>query len=82
MLRISDFIKIMNLNYYFSSRHVRKKFLSVYFVVLGNLADLCLTWTWFLVISGNPSSKCQRVWIQIRPTFNTSICTELKELTS
>ena len=38
---MSDSIKMMNLNYYFSSRHVRKKhfsfkFLSVYFVVLGN----------------------------------------------
>ena len=66
----------MNLNYYFSSRHVRKKhfsfqLLSVYFVVLGNLTDLLLTW--FLMISGNPSSKCQRVWLLNRRTFDTSI---------
>ena len=52
------------------------------FVVLGYLTDLCLTWTWFLMILGNPSSKCQRVWLQIRPTFDTSICTELKGLVS
>ena len=52
-------------------------------MALGNLTDLCLiTWTWFLMISGNPSSKCQRVWPQIRPTFDTSICTELKGLIS
>ena len=51
-------------------------------MVLGNLTDLCLTWTRFLVISGNLSSKCQRVWIQIRPTFNTRIFTELKKLIS
>ena len=52
-------------------------------MALGNLTDLCLiTWTWFLMISGNPSSKCQRVWLQIRPTFDTSICTELKGLIS
>ena len=87
MLRISGFIKIMNLNYYFSSRHVSKKpfsfqFLSVHFVVLGYLTNLCLTWTWFLMISGNLSSKCQRVWLQIRPTFDLSICTELKGLIS
>ena len=49
-------------------------------MVLGNLTDLCLTWTWFLMISGNPSSKCQRVWPQIRPTFDISICTKLKGL--
>ena len=30
------------------------------------------------MILGNLSSKCQRVWLQIRPTFDTSICTELK----
>ena len=41
-----------------------------------------LFWTWFLMISGNPSFKCQRVWLQIRPTFDTSICTELKGLIS
>ena len=29
MLRISDYIKMLNLNYYFSSRHVRKKNTSV-----------------------------------------------------
>ena len=29
------------------------------------------------MISGNPSSKWQRVWLQIRPAFDTSICTEL-----
>ena len=54
------------------------------FVVLGTfyLTDLCLTWTWFLLISRNPSSKCQRVWLQIRPTFDTSICTKLKGLIS
>ena len=46
-------------------------------MVLGNLTDLCLTLAWFLMISGNPSSKCQRVWLQIRPTFDTSICTKL-----
>ena len=34
------------------------------------------------MISGNPSSKCQRVWLQIRPTFDTSICSELKGLIS
>ena len=34
------------------------------------------------MISGNPSSKCQRVWLQIRPTFDTSICTKLKGLVS
>ena len=52
-------------------------------MALGNLTDLCLiTWTWFLMISGNPSSKCQRVWLQIRPTVDTSICTELKGLIS
>ena len=51
-------------------------------MVLGNLTDLCLTWTWFLMSSGNPSSKCQRVWLQIRPTFDTSICTELKGVIS
>ena len=34
------------------------------------------------MISGNPSSKCQRVWLHIRPTFDTSICTELKGLIS
>ena len=34
------------------------------------------------MISGNPSSKCQRVWLQIRPAFDTSICTELKGLIS
>ena len=79
--------KIMNLNYYFSSRQVRKK-LSVssssqyIFVVLGYLTDLRLTLAWFLMISGNPSSKCQIVWLQIRPTFDTSICTELKGLIS
>ena len=28
-------------------------------MVLGDLTDFCLTWTWFLMISGNPSSKCQ-----------------------
>ena len=51
------------------------------FCGLGNLTDLCRTWTWFLMISGNPSSKRhQRVWFQIRPTFDTSICTELKGL--
>ena len=90
MLRISDFIKkIMNLNYYLSSRHVRKKALQFLvplsiFCGLGTfyLTDLCLTWTWFLMISGNPSSKCQRVWLQIRPTFDTSICTKLKGLFS
>ena len=32
------------------------------------------------MISGNPSSMCQRVWLQIRPTFDISICTELKGL--
>ena len=32
------------------------------------------------MISGNPSSKCQRVWLQIRPTFDISRCTELKGL--
>ena len=41
-------------------------------MVLGNLTDLCLTWTWSHV------SKCQRVWLKIRPTFDISICTELK----
>ena len=52
-------------------------------MALGNLTDLCLiTWKWFLMISGNPSSKCQRVWLQIRPTFDTNICTELKGLIS
>ena len=52
-------------------------------MALGNLTDLCLiTWTWFLMISGNLSSKYQRVWLQIRPTFDTSICTELKGLIS
>ena len=69
--------KIMNLNYYFSSRHVRKKSFSfVYFVVLGNLTDLCLTWTWFLMISGNPSSK--RVWLKIRPMFDTKYMHRVK----
>ena len=34
------------------------------------------------MISGNPSYKCQRFWIQIRPTVDTSICTELKRLIS
>ena len=34
------------------------------------------------MISGNPSSKCQRAWLQIRPTFDTSICTEFKGLIS
>ena len=34
------------------------------------------------MISGNPSSKCQRVWLQIRPTFDTSICTDFKGLIS
>ena len=51
-------------------------------MVLGNLTDLFLTWSWFPMISGNPSSKCQRVWLQIRLTFDTSICTELKGLVS
>ena len=55
---------------------------SHYFMVLGILTDLCLTWTGFLMISGNPSSKCQRVWLQIRPTFDISIYTELKGLIS
>ena len=83
MLRISDFIKSNEFELFFLSRHARKKtFLSVYFVVFGNLIDLCLTWTWFLMISGNPSSKCQRVWLQIRPTIDISIYTELKELIS
>ena len=83
MLRITDFIKSNDFLIFFSSRHVRKKtFLSVYFVVFGNFIDLCLTWTWFLMISGNSSSKCQRVWPQIRPTIDVSICTELKELIS
>ena len=73
----------MNLNYFFHPDMLEKKtFLSVYFVVFGNLIDLCLTWTWFLMISGNPSSKCQRVWLKIRPTIDISICTELKELIS
>ena len=27
---------------------------------------------------GKPVFKCQRVGVQIRPTFDTSICTELK----
>ena len=34
------------------------------------------------MISGNPSSKCLRIWLQIRPTFDTSFCTELKGLIS
>ena len=46
-------------------------------MVLGNLTDLCFTLAWFLMISGNPTSKCRRVWLQSRPTFYTSICTEL-----
>ena len=32
------------------------------------------------MIWGNPSFKCQRVWFQIRPTFDKSIGTELKGL--
>ena len=52
-------------------------------MALGNLTDLCLiTWTWFLMISENPSSKCQTVWLQIRSPFDTSICTELNGLIS
>ena len=52
-------------------------------MALGYLTDLCLiTWTWFCIISGNPSFKCQRVWLQIRPTFDTSICTDLKGVIS
>ena len=51
-------------------------------MVLGNLTDLCLNWTWFLMISGNPSSNCQIVWLKIRQTFDTSICTELKGFVS
>ena len=39
------------------------------YVALGNLTDLCLTWTWSY--TKNLSGK-QRVWIQIRPTFDTS----------
>ena len=71
----------MNLNYFFHPDMLEKKpFLSVYFVFFGNLIKLCLTWTLFLMISGNPSSKCQRVWFQIRPTIDISICTELKNL--
>ena len=46
------------------------------FVVLGNLTDLCLTWTWSY--AKNLSGK-QRVWIQIRQTFDTSGEKELKE---
>ena len=34
------------------------------------------------MIKGIPLSKWQRVWLQIRPTFDTSICTELKGLIS
>ena len=75
MLRISDFIKNNEFELLFF-------ILSVYFMVLSNLTDLCLTWTRFLMISENLSSKCQRVWLQIRPTFDTSICTELKGLIS
>ena len=44
----------------FSSRHVRKNTSvskSFQYKVLGNLTDLCLTSKWFLMISGNPSSK-------------------------
>ena len=57
MLRISDFIKIMNLKYHFSSRHVRKKSLQF----LAPLSIFCGFRTRFLMISGNPSSnKCQK----------------------
>ena len=41
--------------------------LSVYFVVLGYLTDLCPTWTWFLMISGNPSSEAS--FIQMYAQF-------------
>ena len=53
MLRISDFIKIINLNYFFHPDMLEKKPTVSSFVVLGDLTDLCLTWTWFLMISGN-----------------------------
>ena len=36
---IRDSSKIMNLNYYFSSRHIRKYPSAEYFVVLGYLTD-------------------------------------------
>ena len=68
MLRISDFIRNNEFELLFFIQTCKNKksfsfwFLSVYFVVLGNLTDLCLTWTCFFMISGNPSSKCQRVW--------------------
>ena len=87
MLRISDFIKDNEFELLFFHPDVLEKShqflvpLSI-FVVLGNLTDLCLTRTWFLMILGNPSSKCQRVWLQIRPTFYESICTKLKGLIS
>ena len=51
---------MMNLNGYFSSRHVRKNTSassSSQYMVLGNLTDLSLTSKWFLMISGNPLSK-------------------------
>ena len=34
------------------------------------------------MILRNPSCKCQKVGLQIRPTFDTSLCTELKGLVS
>ena len=81
ILRVSDFIK-NEFELLFFINKLQFLVLSVYFVVSGNLTDLCLSWTWFLMISRNPSSKCQRVWLQIRLTFDTSICTELKGLVS
>ena len=53
----------MNLNYHFSSKtsvSSSSQYILWFYVII--------TWTWFLVISGNPSSKCQRVWLQIRWT--------------
>ena len=71
MLRISDFItnNEFELLFFHPDMLEKKHLSSVYFVVFGNLTDLCLTWTWFLMISGNLSTKCQRVWLQIRPTY-------------
>ena len=64
---MSDFIKIMNLNYYFHPDMLEKnlQFLVPLSIFCG-LGNLCLDMVFMIL--GNPSSKCQKVWFQIRLT--------------